>query len=69
MGDYQATTIESIKLDAKLGRQSVQERLSLDVRVESCSLRAFPCLRAADVVAILIVNIDTIELLIAYYSY
>lgn len=55
--------LEGIELDAKLGRQTVEERLSLGVRVERCPLLASSSLRAIDVIAIFVVNVDAIQFL------
>jgi hypothetical protein len=53
--------LEGIKLDAKFGGQAVEEYLGLDICVDSLiTLRALSCLRAIDVIAIFVIDVDTI---------
>jgi len=56
--------LEAIKFDTKLGRQAVKECLSLDICVDGLiTLRSSSCLRAINVIAIFVIDVDTIKVL------
>ena len=55
--------LEGIKLAAKLGCQAEEECLCLDIIVFCWSLPALPCLSVSNVMAMFIVNVDSIKFL------
>jgi hypothetical protein len=69
MGDLVSTTVipigylQGIELGAKLGGEAIQKGLRLNIRVKSRPLSASARLQAVDVVAVFVVDIDSIKVL------
>lgn len=69
MGDLVTTAavsvrhLQRIELDAKLGGETIQKGLSLVIRVKSRSLSTFARLQAVHVIAVFVVNVDSIKVL------